>query len=614
MRTLLIAVLGWTLLCLSAVSSNADEAQTIIILDATAQMGAKLGQRRKIDWAKATISAAVSRVEPASSLALWAFGTSPARKCDDTSELVPLQSAKSGARAVQKALIPLQPKAARSPALSTLQSALKAPGASKDKPVSIILLAGTGDDCTIDICRAAGELHNLYPNVKLTVIGAGIGQQAAANYTCAAKAMGGAFTAVKSGTDLDRTVRQALNIGANGRQPKATALASAPPAVAGGSAEKGAADPGAGTDGANAPASTPTEQPAQRDTEEKPVAAPVEPEPNAVLSAALTTGMPPLDAGVTWNIYKVTTTPTGQTRTADTPSWTGGGGRAKVKLPAGQYMARAVYGFASASGEFTVGKDKIEQTISLEAGSIAAEALQAGESQAADGTLFILYRRKTAAGREELGRSSEVPALFHVNAGDYTLFAFAGVAKLDMAVKVEAGKVSVVKMALNVGTLDIKAFAVEGSPEPVSAWHRIYSATSDPGMGAIPLLRIAGSAHRVQLPAGSYRVETIYGNAREESVISVTAGQVTSKTVILNAGEAKVSLPAGQTEKICAVYEAGADHKADPAGRAAGSDISFILRAGLYDLECRGKGAATPAKQAQIRVVAGETQSAKIGE
>ena len=42
--------------------------------------------------------------------------------------------------------------------------------------------------------------------------------------------------------------------------------------------------------------------------------------------------------------------------------------------------------------------------------------------------------------------------------------------------------------------------------------------------------------------------------------------------------------------------------------------MSFILKAGDYEVECRAQGAPAPAKPAQIRVVAGETHEAKLAE
>ena len=560
-------------------------------------MNAQFGQQRKIDAMKSAVAAAAVRLDAKASLAAWAFGTNPSKKCEDRGELVHLQPVETAASALDKVLSPVQPRAARAPVFGTLQAALASLGEPKDGAVSAVIIAGTGDDCTGDICSEAKRLHDEYPNAKLTVLAAGMSEQAAANFTCAAKAMGGGFTAVKSAADLTRVLRQTLDIAPDAQPVKAPVLPSAAPPEAGKtsavkSTETAVAAP-------SAPVGT------NLAVREQP-----QPDANTFLSFALSSGMPPLEAGVTWEIYKINTTPTGQLRAAEAPSWTGGGGQAKLKLAEGRYLVRAAYGFASAEDAIAVGAGKAEKTISLNAGTVAAEALQAQGSQAAEDAFFVLYRRKTAVALEELGRSSEAPAIFYVNAGEYTIAATAGLAKLHTDVKVEAGKVSAVRMALNVGVLEIKTFAVEGSSRPVPAWHRLYAAASGPGKA--PVLRISGGSHRLQIPAGTYRLETEYGNARVESAVSVAAGQTASQSVVLGAGEAKISLPAGKPARVCAVYEAGADRNAGPLGRAAGTSMSFILKAGDYDVECRHQGASEPAKRARIRVVPGETQQAKI--
>ena len=608
MRTVLEGLRLGLALCLCWAGCAAAESRTVFVVDATAQMNAKLGQQRKMDAMKSAVSAAAARLDTSAQVALWAFGTNPARKCEDRGALVPLQPAETAAGAIDKALSPMQPKAARAPIFDTLHAALAALGEPKDAAASAVLIAGTGDDCTGDICSEAKRLHVTYPNAKLTVLGIGMSDQAAANFTCAAKEMGGAFTAVKSGTDLDRMLRQTLDIAPNAKPARGPGQASSAPAAPEGGADK---RPPANA-AAAAPEAPGSEKPAEVQPAVKAEAPQPQPEANTVLSAVMANGMPPLDEGVTWEIYKINTTPTGQLRMAEVPSWTGGGGQAKVKLADGRYAVQVAYGFATATGEFTAGASKTEKTIALDAGTIGAEALQAPGSEPAGGAFFALYRRKSPAALELLGRSSETPAIFHVNAGDYVLTASAGAAKLDTTVKVQAGKISVVRMALNTGTLDIKTFAAEGASKPVTAWHEIYPAASQPGQQ--PLLRIAGGAHRVELPAGSYRLVTAYGDARVETAVTVMAGQTVPLAIAVNAGEAKIALPAGKPPQVCAVYDTGTARNAGAVARAAGTGMKFTLRAGTYDVECRAPNAATPAKQTQIKVVAGETKEVKIEE
>ncbi len=419
--------------------------------------------------------------------------------------------------------------------------------------------------------------------------------------------MGGGFTAAKTATDLDKLLRQTLGISTDAKPAKPVTQANPPENAKPQASEKKEADAAP----EQAPAATPP-QPAEA---KQAVPQAPQPEPNTVLYATLAEGVPPLDAGVTWEIYKIHATPTGQIKPMENPSWIGGGGRAQIKLAEGPYLVRVRYGFASAETSIEVSGAKTEKTVALNAGTIAAEGLQVQGAGAAEGVFFILSRRKQGGGLEELGRSSESPTGFHVNAGDYVLSASAGPAGLISNVKVEAGKVSAVRMALNVGTLEIKTYEAEGAANTVSAWHRIYpAAASAPGKKAQPLLTVEAAVHRVQLPAGDYRLETEYGNARVESAVSVTAGQTVAKSVILGAGEAKISLPAGKPARVCAVYEEGADRNAGPAGRAAGTVLSFILKAGPYEVECRAQGAPASAKPAQISVAAGKTQEAKLAE
>ncbi len=611
MRTVFQFSLCAIALCLSAPGIAQAESRTVLILDATAQMSARLGQRSKIEAVKTAVTAAASRMDPQAPLSVWAFGTNPAKKCEDRGELVPLQPAGTAARALDRALSPVQPKAARAPVFGTLQAALAAAGDPKDVPISAVIVAGTGDDCTGDICSEAKTLHSTYPNAKLTVLGTGMSEQPVANFTCAAKAMGGEFTAVKSTTDLEKLLRQTLGTAPEGK-PAKPAAETAPPQAA--PAENAKPESGEKKLAAAVPeAAPPPAPPAPAET--KPAVQPAPPpESNTVLSAILSEGMLPLDAGVTWEIFKIHTTPTGQQKPAEDPSWTVGGGQALLKLPEGRYLVRAAYGFASAEDSFAVNGSKAEKTVALNAGTISAEGMLTREAGAAEGVFFILSRRRQGGALEELGRSSESPAIFHVNAGEYVLTAMAGPAKLDSAVKVEAGKVSVVRMALNAGALEIKTSEAEGSPNTVSAWHRIYPAASEPGKRQAPLLTIEAGAYRVQLPAGDYRLVTQYGNVRVENAVSVTAGLTVTKSVILSAGQAKIAVPSGKPARVCAVYEAGADRNAGPAGRAAGTAMSFILKAGVYDVECRAQGAAAPLKPAQIHVAAGQTQEAKLEE
>ncbi|KAI94394.1 hypothetical protein T281_11205 [Rhodomicrobium udaipurense JA643] len=621
MRTGLAGLLGGFCvggLMLSATGAAAAETRAVIVLDATAQMNAHLGAKTKIDIARASITGALARLGPGASVSLWTFGGNPQKKCEDRADSLSGQSREATLPALTKALAKIQPKAGRAPAFSAVEEAVKAFGG--DKPVSAVLIAGTGDDCAADVCAAARALHDAAPQTKLTVFGLGANEKAAAAYTCAAKAMGGGFTAIKAPADLDKALRQTLADAQAEMAKAATASEAAPPAGAPAKPATTAIPSPPGTDAGKTAAATPDEAapaaPPASPADNKPAPpAPAQPEPNVVLSATLAPGLPMLDAGVTWEIFKIVPTPTGQMREADAPLWVGGGGQAKAKLPDGRYKVQLTYGLATASAEVAVEGSRVERTVPLDAGTIAVEALKSPGGDPAVGAFFTLYRQGANGTREEIGRSSIAPAIFQVNSGSYILAATAGLARLETPVRVESGKVSVVSMALNVGTLAIRTLAAPTAQTALPAWHRLFAEGANPAAKAgAPLVRLSGASPRIDLPAGTYRLETVYGAIRDVRTVSVAAGRTTPENITLDAGEAKITLPSGKQDGVCAVYEAGGERAASPLVRAAGGEPHFILKAGRYDLECRAKNKPDAPRRAEIVIVAGEVKTTNLGE
>ncbi|ADP70629.1 hypothetical protein Rvan_1370 [Rhodomicrobium vannielii ATCC 17100] len=627
MRTGLAGLLGGFcvggLMLLSAMGAAAAETRAVIVLDATAQMNAHLGAKTKIDIARASITSALAKLGPGASVSLWTFGGNPQKKCADRADSLSGQSREATLPALTKALAKIEPKAGRAPAFSAVEEAVIAFGG--DRPVSAVLIAGTGDDCAADVCAAARALHDAAPQAKLTVFGLGANEKAAAAYTCAAKAMGGTFTAIKAPADLDKALRQTLADAQAETAKAAPASESAPPEGAPAKPattavpsplEADAAKTVAATPGEAAPSAPPPPPPAAPADNKPAPPAPAQPEPNVVLSATLAPGLPMLDAGVTWEIFKIVPTPTGQMREADAPLWVGGGGQAKAKLPDGRYKVQLTYGLATASAEFAVEGSRVERTVPLDAGTIAVEALRLPGGDPAVGAFFTLCRQGANGAREEIGRSSIAPAIFQVNSGSYILAATAGLSRLETPVRVEGGKVSVVSMALNVGTLAIRTLAAPTAQTALPAWHRLFADGANPAAkGGPPLVRLSGASPRIDLPAGTYRLETVYGAIRDVRTVSVAAGRTTAENIILDAGEAKIALPFGKQDGVCAVYEAGGERAAaSPLVRAAGGEPHFILRAGRYDLECRAKNKPDAPRRAEIVIVAGEVKTTNLGE
>lgn len=342
----------------------------------------------------------------------------------------------------------------------------------------------------------------------------------------------------------------------------------------------------------------------------KPAPAPL---PNNVrLTAVLSPGGLAITSGLSWRIERTKQPQAAAVKEAPAV-WSGPGAEAALRLAEGDYIVKVRYGLAEATHALKVQNGQtVTEAVPLNAGLIAARALNVPGGTVLSPAFFTVS--STGAGeRREIGRSSAEPATFHLNAGRYLLRAEAGLASLETEVDVEAGKVTAVDVALNVGSLELKAFATAGDPKLLPATHNVYSADDPARERGRPLLRIAGATHRVELPAGSYRIETLAGLARQESVVAITPGQITSQGVVLNAGELKVE-PAkepGAEPETCAVYTVGTFRVSqDPIARASGPNPSFILPAGSYRLTCQPAGQPKPVRSWSGDVRAGQTVEA----
>lgn len=334
------------------------------------------------------------------------------------------------------------------------------------------------------------------------------------------------------------------------------------------------------------------------------------PKPNNVrLTAVLSPGGLAVTSGLSWRLERARQPQAASAKEAPAV-WSGPGAEAALRLAEGDYIVKVRYGLAEATYALKVQAGQtVNEAVPLNAGLIAARALNVPGGTVLSPAFFTVSTAG-AGERREIGRSSAEPATFHLNDGRYLLRAEAGLASLETEVDVQAGKVTAVDVALNVGSLELKAFAAAGDPKLLPATHNIYAADDPARERGRPLLRITGATHRVELPAGSYRIETLAGLARQESVVAIKPGQITSQGVVLNAGELKVepAIEPGAEPETCAVYTVGTFRVSqDPIARASGPSPSFILPAGSYRLTCQPAGQAKPLRNWSGDIGAGQT-------
>lgn len=351
-------------------------------------------------------------------------------------------------------------------------------------------------------------------------------------------------------------------------------------------------------------------------TAKSPAARPAKPAPpplpaiNLTMTATATADGAAIKTGLSWRVFPATLPAAG--KQAPEPVWTEAGEKMQARLPDGDYVVEARHGLASARKQVTLKDGKpLEDTISLELGLLAARALAAPGGQPLTPALFRIYR-ETDGGREEIGRSSAEPAQFGLSAGSYILRAESGIANAETPVAVEAGKVTVADVSLNVGALEISTFAVAGAPKLVSAIHHIYPAENPGADPTKALMRVSGGSHSVNLPAGKYRVETVAGLIRQENTVTISPGETARLGVVLNAGELRVVPPIAGGPEICSLAPARLLGMigGTPLGKAAGPNASFLVPSGSYALTCHPAGQPQQKRKWSGEVKAGEVVQA----
>ncbi len=303
------------------------------------------------------------------------------------------------------------------------------------------------------------------------------------------------------------------------------------------------------------------------------------------------------------------TTPTGQVRGTDAAIFSAGGGQAKVYLPAGHYIVKASLGFASASSEMDVTGARIDKTIVLNAGVIEAKVPLGQEAAPDSHTMLTLFRGASGVKREELGRSSRENAAFYVDAGVYVIKASSGMAQAEAAVHVEPGKSVPVSLALDMGLLRLDTDA-KGMPQ-AEVWHRLIPDAARENSSSLTL---EGPTHTILVSAGDYKLVTIYGNAVFERKVTVPAGKTDVERIAIEAGKVQLAPSNAKEARFCQVSPETVAESSLVAGRAAGSDVSFVLKPGTYTLTCWSAGQKATAQHTRVQLVAGETQVARLAD
>ncbi len=566
------------MVCLGAVAAAAQDAPpappsasslptTMLVLDASRSMWAKIGVTSKVGLLRISLGQALGDYEDKIGFGLVAFGHRPASACGSTQVL-----AKPGeltSKTQSKLLFGFKPQSDR-PVAASLEAAAEAAEA-KTGTLDIVLITDGPDGCKADICTTAQALKQTSPGLRIHVLAfaAKPGDDLKA-LSCIAEASGGQFIAATNADELKQGLGVLLEAAAH---PQAPAPPAAPPAVSQG------ATPGPAPASALPPDASPTQAgggavasaPGQAES----VAA-VEP-PQA--------GPPAQDqSGAAQPGRAEAPAPQSDVQKSQAPPQT--------EVPKSGAPAPGQTEVAVKAPPPTPTQPSLPVPVTFKALlTDAGPKLQSGliwrvfrEAAGADGR-----RQLVSTHREAMPTAALLP-------GEYLVNAAYGLSNLTRKIKVESGRSLEETFVLNTGGLKLAAVLANGEPLPAESVHfDILSDEEDQFGNRHTILGDAKPGVVIRLNAGAYHIVSLYGdaNATVRADVTVEPGKLTEATVKHAASKVTFKLVQGLGGEALADTQWSILTKTgDVVKENAGALPTCILAAGTYAVVAR-HGSAT---------------------
>lgn len=487
---------------------------TIIVLDGSSSMGAKIGSASKIDAARAALGQAVGAYGDRLSFGLVAFGHRKASNCADSEILAKPGELTSETQA--KLLGKIKPKG-QAPIAAALSDAAKSAQA-KGTKLDIVLIADGGDTCDADLCATATALKQKSQALRIHVIGFDAKADGLKPLSCIAGTTGGTFVAAANASELKQGLATVLDAIATpaAPAPEAAALAHQAAAPASQAAPPGGAAvmPGVAEPAPN-PQALQANPPASGAALEHHQSAMQKSGPSAEQQAGETA------------VLKSASPPPGA---APTPSQT-------------VTLARPTPAAAIAPGESVTlappapaAKVAVAPQIQLPVPVTFKALVTEAGPKLQSGLTWRVYADKASpdGSRKLLSTHHEAMPTAALLPGDYLVNAAYGLSNLTKKIKVESGRSVEETFVLNTGGLKLAAVLANGEPLPEgSVRFDIQSDEEDQFGNRHTILGKAKPGVIIRLNAGAYHIASLYGdaNATVKADVTVEPGKITEATV-----------------------------------------------------------------------------------
>lgn len=582
----MLAATSVTLGAASASAQQAERAATVVVIDGSNSMNARLPGDRAFKFV--TVREALKASLPGiagTEVGLAAFGHRRASDCNDAEVIV---QPTADASRVAGALDRFQPRGF-SPVVLAVRNAARALPAGVGKASIVLVLDDLASCRGEDPCAVAADLKRQNPALAIHVVVLGPRPVDLPVLACMVRQTGGQLFQVSDGPGVAPAIAEAMKLAGRDRRqaPVATSAAAAvTTAAAPMAAARRAAPPGLEIDLTR---------------------------PGLHLTARLNAGGPALLVPVVWQIWRA-----GSERSEAAPLVEATAPALSHVLPNGRYDVEATAGLVKIRRSIEItSQGPTPVTIDLDAALLAIAAPSArGAASIPDTTLTVSAIGATADAKEAhgaplwIGRGGRHDLV--VPAGSYRVTAAAGLAQAVRVVTAGAGIAAEVDVALNAGRLVLDPGAPGSAGDDTGAVTQFVLETDDPDgkAGRRELHRAVGRRLDLAVPAGSYLMTMRRDGAELRERYLLKPGDTLSRPVMLpvarvrfagrlgNAGTA--GLPAAyRVERLDAPFRV--------LQRWGEAEPVIELSPGRYRVEARlGAQNAVAVREVDLRAAAGE--------
>lgn len=189
-----------------AAAAWADSPKTVLVLDGSGSMWAKVGERHKIEIARDVMARVLAETPEERQLGLVAYGHNRKGDCADIEELAPVGASRDEIRRAVDALNP-QGKTPLSDAVIFAAESLRY----REEAATVVLISDGIETCDADPCAVGKALEESGVDFTVHVVGFDIAEPGArAQLACLAENTGGVFISASNADELTIALQETV--------------------------------------------------------------------------------------------------------------------------------------------------------------------------------------------------------------------------------------------------------------------------------------------------------------------------------------------------------------------------------------------------------------------